>query len=154
AVSFAFARGKRSRRQAAFASVAVAATVWIVFEAAFDATVFDVGSDVPRIHERFMIYVVPFFLVALLAAYRTAPARASRKVYLIAAGIAALLPATIPFHIVVNNTIAVDTFGLLPFGRIDQGHLAPVPYAALAAVWFAGTLALLYVQIRDRLRSV
>jgi hypothetical protein len=153
--TFAFVRARRPRPQAAFAAVAVSATVWIVVETAFDAAAFDSpAGDVPRIHERFMIYVVPFFLVAVLAVYRMARVRASKRVFLVAAAIAALLPATIPFHTVVSNVIAVDSFGLHPFARIDQGALAPIPYAPLAAVWLGGTLALLYVQVRERLRAV
>src|SRR5207253_4098502 len=67
------------RKALVFASVAVASTFWVVLEVAFDAAAFDATRnlphvrpgfvDLPTFHERYLIYVVPFFLVALFAAF-------------------------------------------------------------------------------------
>jgi hypothetical protein len=151
----AFRRSGRRPEHRAFAAVAVAATAWLLVEVAFDASLFDSPSgDVPRIHERFLIYVVPFFLVALVAAYRLPESRDRTRLYLAAAATAVLLPVVIPFHTVVNNTISVDSFGLEPLGRVERGSMVAVPHATLAAIWLAATFALLYVRVRERLRTV
>src|SRR5262249_38140662 len=81
-------------------------------------------------------------------------AQTSRRIYYAAAAVAALLPAAIAFGTVVNNTIAFESMSLQPFARVDRGLLTAWPYAKVVAVWLAATLALLYVQVRDRLRSV
>ena len=79
-------RGERS----IFASVAVASTFWFLLEVALDAAAFDATSahprtasaftDLPRIHERYLIYLVPLFLVALFAALRLRRPRSRRPV--------------------------------------------------------------------------
>jgi hypothetical protein len=152
---YAFVRAGTPRRQLPFAAVAVSLAAWLLLETAYDAARFDGGGgDVRRIHERFLIYVVPLFLVALLAAYRMAERRASARVYGTAAVVTALLPALIPYHTVVNNTISVDTFGLQLVARTHGGRLVAVPHAALVAVWVSATFGLLYVRLHTRLRSV
>jgi hypothetical protein len=153
--AFAFVRSGRRPEQIAFAAVALAASAWFVVEVAFDAAIFDSPTaDVPRIHERFLIYLVPLFLVGLFAAFRIPAGRASTRLYWLAAAVAALLPATIPFHTVVNNTVSIDTFSLQPFAHVVHGELKAIPGAPLAAVWLAATLGLLYIQVRDRFRAV
>ena len=77
------------RRALGFASVAVACTFWILLEVALDAAAFDATSshpkgrtaftDLPRIHERYLIYLVPLFLVALFATVRSAPSDVSER---------------------------------------------------------------------------
>jgi hypothetical protein len=152
---FAFVRAGAPRRQLPFATVAASLTAWFLLETAYDALKFDSpGGDVPRIHERFLIYVVPLFIVALLAVYRLSERRPSARVYVGAAAVAALLPALIPYHTVVNNTIGVDTFGLGPFARTEHGRLVAVPHAALVAVGVSAALGLLYAYVRRRLLSV
>jgi hypothetical protein len=108
---------------------------------------------VPRIHERFLIYVVPLFLVALLATVRLATT-VSGRAYLAAAGFAALLPAVIPFHTVINNTVSFESIGLQPFARGVRDELVPIPHATLVAVWIGATFALLYVVVRERMRAI
>jgi hypothetical protein len=148
-----FARAGRRREHAAFASVALAVTAWLLLEVAVDAALFDAG-DIPRIHERFLVYVVPFFLIALVVAARLPESRAPTRLFLSAAGVAALLPALIPFSTVVNNTIAFESLGLLPLSRLTSHGLAPVKYAILMAIWGSATLAFLFVYVRARLRTV
>jgi hypothetical protein len=145
---FAFVRSGLPRRQLPFAAVATSFTAWLILEVAIDAAQFDSPTgDVPRIHERFMIYAIPLFLVALLAAVRMAPRRASGRVYLVAGAIAALLPLLIPFDTYVNRTNGVDTFALVPFGHDTDTGTEPVRFATVGAVWIAATLAWLFARM-------
>jgi hypothetical protein len=154
--AYAFARSPRRRREhVAFAAVAVSLTVWLLLETAYDAAKFDSpAGDVPRIHERFLIYLVPLFLTAVVAAARVSARKAPIGAYIGAAAVAAILPAAIRFDTVVNNTTVVDTFGIQPFARAAGGRLVAVPHAAPAAVIAAAVFGLLYIQVRQRLRTV
>jgi len=155
AIGFAFVRAGAPRGQLPFAAAAASLTSWLLVETAWEAAKFDgTSQDPPRIHERFLIYVVPLFLVALLAAYRFSAQGASGRHYLGAAAVAALLPALIPYHTVINPSIVADSFGLAPFAVVHPGNPVPIPYAALVAVAAAATFGLLYVYARVRLRSV
>jgi hypothetical protein len=129
---------------------------WLLLEVAYDAALFDVphGTDAPRIHERFLIYVTPLFLVGLFAACRLSESKASARVYFAAATVSAFLPAVIPYHTVVNKTINYESFGLHPFSRIVGGTVVAAQHASLESIWFAATLALLFVYVRRRLRAV
>jgi hypothetical protein len=121
---------------------------------AFDAALFDYPTgDLPRIHERFLIYVVPLFLIALFSTLARA-SRASTRIYLAAGACAALLPLAIPFHTVVNGTTIVDTFSLQPFAFPHHGELSVVSHGRLVAVLAAAVLALLYVLARRREREL
>ena len=152
--AFAFVRGGRPAPYVPFAAVALSFTFWVLLQVAMNAATFDApGLDIPRIHERFMIYVVPLFVVALLATVGLHPASASQRVYLGAAAIAAALPAVIPFDRYVNTTNGVDTFSLLPFGHSTADGYEAVPWARLAAVVVAATFGLTYVRmLRGSLR--
>jgi hypothetical protein len=150
----AFFRFGSRRDHAPFAAVALSLTAWLLLETAFDAALFDVPPDLPRIHERYLIYVVPFFLVALFAAVRLPESKAPYRTYLAAAGVAGLLPLLIPYHTVVNVTNVVDSFGLQPFGRFLGGRYVPVAHATLSAVFVAITFAMAFVVVRSRLRAV
>jgi hypothetical protein len=152
---FSFMTATRAREYTPFAVVAVSLVVWLLLEVAYDAAAFDSPTgDIPRIHERFLIYVMPFFLVAPFAAYRMVDTKARSRAYLAAAVVATLLPLAIPFHTMVNPTIVVDTPALNLYARVSRGKLAAVPHAPLIAVWLAGTLSLLYVRLRKRLRAI
>jgi hypothetical protein len=148
-----FVRSRGQGRHVAFASVAVAATAWLLLEVAVDGALFD-AADIPRIHERFLVYLTPFFLIALVVAARLPETRAPTRLFLGAAAVAALLPALIPFSSVVNNTIPFETLGLLPLSRLTLHGLAPVKYPILMAVWGSATLAFLFVYVRARFRTV
>jgi hypothetical protein len=65
-----------------------------------------------------------------------------------------VLSVLIPYGTVINNTVAVDSFGLQLFTRVHRGRLDSFPHPALVAVWVTGTLALLYYYVRTRLRSI
>jgi hypothetical protein len=149
--AYAFARD-RTPRAATLAAVASSAVAWLLIEVAYNAALFDSEQgDLPRIHERFLIYVVPFFLVALIAVVGK---DVRVRVYAAAAACTALLPLLIPYGTVVNYTIGYETFALHPFSQLKNGITSPLTHATLAAVWAAATLALLYVFVRRRLRAV
>jgi hypothetical protein len=160
--AYALARFGYPRRALVFGAVAVATTVWLLLEVAFDAAAFDSSSPpahatqlvatLPRIHERYLIYVVPLFLVALVAALRAVRPRVPVWAILGAALIAALLPAAIPFHDVINTSVVADTFGLEAFATVAHGALTAVSHAALVAVVFASVMAFasLYAFLRPR----
>jgi hypothetical protein len=145
--AIAFARSRFPRGRLPFAAVAVSVTTWMLVEVAWEAALFDgPHGDVPRIHERFLIYVVPLFLTALFA---TIHLDVSARLCLGAVAFAALLPVVIPFHTVVNQTIGADTFGLHPFARPDGGRLVAISHVTLAAILAAAVLGLVYVRLRS-----
>jgi hypothetical protein len=135
-----------------FAAVAVSVTGWLLLEVGVFG---DFGSrgpaaEVPRIHERYLFYLVPLFLIALLAAVRLPRSKVPFRAYEAAAAVAAVLPAVIPFRSVVNNTIVADSFALQPYGRAVGDTIVPIEHATLGAVSSAALLALIYVLIRNR----
>jgi hypothetical protein len=160
--AYALAHFGYPRRALVFGAVAVATTVWLLLEVAFDAAAFDSSSPpahasqlaaaLPRIHERYLIYVVPLFLVSLVAALRAVRPRVPVWATLGAALIAALLPAAIPFHDVINTSVVADTFGLEAFATVMHGALTAVSHATVVAVVFASVMAFasLYAFLRPR----
>ena len=153
---YALVRVRFPQRDSLFASVAVATTFWMLLEAAYDAAAFD-GTrnlahpppfyDLPRIHERYLIYLVPFFLIALFAVL---PLRRSTPELVGAAVVAALLPALIPFGTVINGTSVFDAFALLLFGTTKAGHTVPVTHATTLIVVLAGLMASVFVLAGSR----
>jgi hypothetical protein len=160
--AYALARFGFPRRALVFGTVAAATTVWLLLEVAFDAAAFDstsapahptqLAASLPRIHERYLIYLVPLFLVALVASLRTVRPRTPVWATLSAALVAALLPLAIPFHDVINTSIVADTFGLEAFATVAHGALTAVSHATYVAVITAGFLgfASLYAFLRPR----
>jgi hypothetical protein len=153
--AYALVRFGFPRRQLIFAAVAVSTTVWLLLEVGFDAAAFDnphLISALPRIHERYLIYLVPLFLVALVAALRAPRTRIGSRAHLLVAAAAVALPAAIPFASVVNYTIPVESFGLQIFGTNRRGTIAPIPHAAAFAlgVGVVFALAYLYALLRPR----
>jgi hypothetical protein len=147
------------RRALIFASVAGASVFWVLLEVAFDAAAFDstsarggpVLSDPPRIHERYLIYLLPLFLVALVGAlpvFRSGKVAARR--HLVIAAVVALLPALIPFGTVMNNTSVSDSFSLQPFGATVHGFIEAAPHATIAAVGLSAILAFAYFRAAVR----
>ena len=139
-----FVRRAFPRRAVPFAATALACTFCVLLEVGYDAAAFDLPrlaavGDLPRIHERYLIYLVPFFLVTLVASLRTRP---GMRVLAGAAVAAAALPAVIPYHLVVNNTIVADTFSLQVLAKVDRsGLFVPIPHARAVAVALAALLA-------------
>jgi hypothetical protein len=147
----AFARRGFRGPQLPFAALAASVSAWLVAEVSYDAAVFDVG-DVPRIHERFLIYLVPFFLVTLLATLQIPQREAPRALYAAGGVAAALLVLAIPFHTVINQASAVDTFALQPLAHTSHGRVVPLSHATLIALVGAALLALLFLHVGRRLR--
>jgi hypothetical protein len=160
--AYALARFGFPRHALVFGAVASATTVWLLLEVAFDAAAFDSNSlpahpaqleaSLPRIHERYLIYVVPLFLVALVASLRAVRPRLPVRAILGAALLAAVLPAAIPFRDVVNTSVVADTFGLEAFATVEHGAITAVSHATLVAVVFASSMAFasLYAFLRPR----
>jgi hypothetical protein len=157
---YALVRFGYPRKALVFASVAVATTFWLLLEVAYDAAAFDALSahprhvtgpfDVPRIHERYLIYLVPLFLVALVVALPLLRGRFPARRHLAIAVVAAGLPATIPFGNVINDTSAFESMALQPFAKVAHGQLVPIPHATLLIVILSALLALGYFRASAR----
>jgi Dolichyl-phosphate-mannose-protein mannosyltransferase len=123
----------RSRRgsapTSAFAVAGVSLTLWLVAETAFAANSFNHTGDAPRIHERYLFYLMPLFLTALLAGLRRSSPRAA---YALATAGAAVAVLAIPFQTVINGTVVVDSMSFELFAR--NGTLQAVSHAMLLAV--------------------
>ena len=153
---YALVRLAFPRRALVFASVAVASTLWLLLEVAFDAAAFDATSshprrrsgqfDVPRIHERYLIYLVPFFLVALVVALPLLRGKFPARWHLAIGGVAAALPALIPFTTVINTTSAFESFGLQPFAKISSGAIVSIPHPTLLALILSALMAVGYLR--------
>jgi hypothetical protein len=145
------------RRALVFASVAVASVFWVVLEVAFDAAAFDSTKnvahvrsgfvDLPTFHERYLIYLVPLFLVALFA---TLDLRALQRPLVASAAVAALLPALIPFGTVINGLNAVHSFSFVLFGHTVGGRTVAVRHATTLAIALSALLAVVYVLALSR----
>jgi hypothetical protein len=153
---YALVRSGLPRRALVFASVAVASTVWLLLEVAYDAAAFDATSvhprpgsglvDLPRLHERYLIYVMPLFFVALVVALPLLRRKFPLRLHLAIAAVAAVLPLSIPFGTIINNTNGVDTFALQAFGKTVRGEVVPISHVALVVVILSAVLALGYVR--------
>jgi hypothetical protein len=157
---YALVRFGYPRKGLIFASVAVATTGWLLLEVAYDAAAYDALSqhprhvsgpfDVPRIHERYLIYLVPLFLVALVAALPLLRSRFPSRRHLVIAGVAAALPATIPFGNVISNVISFESMSLQPFAKVVHGELVPIPHATRLIVILSALLAFGYLRAAVR----
>jgi hypothetical protein len=135
-----------------FAAVAVSITGWLLLEVGVLGDFVSRGpaAEVPRMHERYLFYVLPLFLIALVAVVRLPASKVPFRAYEAAALVAAVLPALIPFRSVINNTIVADSFALQPYGRAVGDTIVPIAHTTLAAVSGAALLALIYLLIRNR----
>jgi hypothetical protein len=149
--AYVLARSGFRRDGLIFGSVAVAVTAWVLLEVAFDAVAFP-SEPFPVIHERYLIYLVPLFLVALVAALRATRPRVRTPVYLTFAAAAALLPAVIPFHRFVNIGIVSDSFGLEVLGKWVNGLIYPTSHVTLVALAAGAVLGLAFVYALVRPR--
>lgn len=148
------ARSGFPRAGLVFAGLAISVTTWFLVEVAFDAAAFDIGKvrlpngqirgDEPRFHERYLIYVIPFFLVALVAAIH-ARRRAPTRVHLIIAGCCAALPAVIPYSTYVNDTLVPDSPSLQFLANVHKSHLVPISHATVVVVVLSALLSGVYL---------
>lgn len=101
-----------------------AATLPILFWLTLVVAAFASKADVNRIEERNLFYVMPFFLIGLVAwAGRGAP-RPPRATA-VGALIAAALPGAIPYQAFLNERAVSDTFGILILGHLQNRFVAP-----------------------------
>jgi hypothetical protein len=135
-------------------AVAAATTFWLLLEVALDAAAFDTGhrlpngrvsGDLPRIHERYLIYLVPFFLVALVALVGRAGSKLSRRSHLAVAALAAALPAVIPFARDINYTSIPDSPSLQLLGTVKHGVVMPGTHPVATALAISVLLAGVYL---------
>jgi len=153
--SYVFFRHGARNDVRVFAAVAVSVTGWFLVEVGILADlVLQNPAAEARIHERYLFYVVPLFLIALIAAVRFSKSRASFRLFFAAALIAGLLPAAIPFREVINNSIVADSFGLQNYGKQVGNKIDPIEHATIGAISTAALLALVYVLVRNKMRGV
>ena len=145
----------RSRGGAAvFASVALAVTFWLVAEVAYNDAAFYDFVDFQRIHERYLIYLIPFFLTAFVVAARLPAARRSLRLWGAASVAAAAAPALIPYNLVLNNTVVLESFGLTLFARVSHGDLVPVRHPLEAMLLVAAAFSAVGVVMRHKLPAL
>jgi hypothetical protein len=133
----------------AFAALALALTSLLVVLVSFTAYQQTAGGDQPRIHERYLIYVLPLFIIAMVATTAFVRSRRMLRIGLLAGVIAGALPLTIPYHSMMNGTVAADTFGLTVFvNRAPDGQVMALQSAALIAVTYALSLGVIYALLR------
>jgi hypothetical protein len=152
---YAVARFGFPNAQLAYGAVAASVATWLIVEVAYDAAAFDDGGSAyaaPRIHERYLIYLQPLFLIAFVAALRAMWPRVSWRVHVAIAAASAVLPMAIPFSHVVNFTVPIDTFGLEVFATVVNGEMTPVSHAAVVAVCIGAFFALVYLYALLRRR--
>jgi hypothetical protein len=118
-----------------FVAASMSLSVWLVLEVAVFASRYS-----QRIEERNLFYLVPLFVIALLAWIERGQPRPPRAA-VAAAGIAAALPGAIPFAHLLNITAESDTIGLQPWwflgntwtGRAGVGVVAVAVAITLAS---------------------
>jgi hypothetical protein len=150
AAALVWLRRAAAGRTAMFAATALTLTLWLLAETAFAVNAFERQGDAPRIHERYLFYLVPFFLTGLLAALRDERVRASRGSYVVATAVSALAVLAIPFRTIINGTIVADSFSFELFAR-NVSLQAVSHAAALAAGIVFGAGLLLLVARRQPL---
>jgi len=142
-------RGAAFLAECAFRRVGITVTLLFLSRGAFDAQIRPRGRT--RIHERFSSMSCRF------------PRRAARdgsdsgsggfgSRYIAGRRDRWLLPLAIPFHTVVNQTSAVDTFGLQPLAHraaADSWRFR----TPRAAVCGAAVLGLLFLNVRRQVRA-
>jgi glycosyltransferase involved in cell wall biosynthesis len=126
-----------------FAAAATALSVWLVVEVAVFASQYS-----QRIEERNLFYLMPLFLLALLAwIERGQPRPAGATVA--AAGLAAALPGTIPFFRLLNINAQSDTIGLQPWWYLGDASVGRASIG-IVPVTVAVTLAALFLWLPRR----
>jgi hypothetical protein len=154
--SYLWLRHGARREIGVFAAVAVSVTSFLILMTAFASygQSYVPGAtsvDMPRIHERYLFYVVPLFVIPLIAVGRIPRTGRMVRIGLAAAAIAGLLPALIPYRTVINPTVAIDSFSLVMFATdVRRVGVTAVDHAALAGVAFASCIGIVYALARPR----
>jgi glycosyltransferase involved in cell wall biosynthesis len=135
------------RRLRVFSAAAASLSVWLVLEVGVFASQYSA-----RVEERNLFYVMPLFLIALLAWIERGQPRPPRAA-IAAAGIAAALPGAIPFLSLLNITAQSDTIGLQPWWYLGDG-LAGRNSVALVAVLLSLALGAAFLWLGPRYAPV
>jgi len=137
-----------SRRDAAFLGIFAAANVLtILLVAAFSSATF--GGL--RLHDRYLFYVVPLWLV-LLAVWLQRGHRTSARMLALGAGLSLLLVATLPTRLLVRDTtIQFDAVGTATWARIRA--IDPARPGVLRVLLVVAVLAALAAMVATRFAS-
>jgi hypothetical protein len=132
----------------AFVAATLPVTVLLVTEVAVFAS-----RQSLRIEERNDFYVAPLAVIAMLGLLARDAVPPSRRVRIVAAAVAGVLPVAIPFARFVNTSAISDTLGLLPWWWLqDQGiHFGPLRIVALGVGLAVGAA---FVLVPRRYASV
>jgi glycosyltransferase involved in cell wall biosynthesis len=131
------------RRLRVFSAAAVSLTAWLVLEVSAFASEYS-----HRVEERNLFYLMPLFVIALLAWIERGQPRPPRAA-IVAAGVAAALPGAIPFLSLLNITAQSDTLGLQPWWYLGDG-LAGRNSVALVAVLVSLALGAAFLWLPAR----
>jgi hypothetical protein len=132
----ALRRHESSRALGAFVAVTVSVTACMTVIVGATSTVQPGGYPElpPRVHERYLFYVAPLFLILALR-WAASGLRRPGKLALGAALVAALLPATVPYGDLVHT--ASESLAAIPWTGGDMAHaglwvLLPTALLAMA----------------------
>jgi hypothetical protein len=126
----------------------VAATTAVSFWLLLEVAAFASLPTVERIEERNMFYVAPLFF-AVLVAWIERGAPRPRPLALAAAGVAALLPALIPYTRLIGVSAQSDTLALLPWWWL-QDHVISLGQVWIAALALGAGLGAAFVLVPAR----
>ena len=133
-----------SPRLRAFVALGTSAAAWLVLLAGFYTTAF------PHVFDRYVFYIVPLFLIALVAWIERRVPSPKASVVVGVLVLVTVLPLTIPFDSLLNGRewgTSTSAVGLVPWAwvgaLVGEGWLLNVVAAA-----FAGVLALAFWSAR------
>jgi glycosyltransferase involved in cell wall biosynthesis/Gpi18-like mannosyltransferase len=126
-----------------FVSAAVPLSAWLILEVAAFASALPIP---PRVEERNMFYVAPFFLIGLLAWIERGMPRAGRAAAACAVA-AAALPGVLPFDRLIDTPAESDPLALTPLWWMRDHLISDV---ALVVVAGAAILALAFLFLPAR----
>jgi glycosyltransferase involved in cell wall biosynthesis len=127
-----------------FAATSAALSAWLVVLVAVFASRYS-----GRVEERNLFYLMPLFLIALLAWIQRGQPKPPRAT-IAAAGLAAALPGALPFAaLLAGVTSESDTLGLRPWWYL-QNELVGASSVAVVALLVSLTLAALFLWLPRR----
>lgn len=128
------------RTHAAFVAVTAALSLTLLAMVALYAT----QSDVQRIQERYVVYLFPLYVLAVLVWSEKRPQAGPRAAILVTA--VAALPLVLPFSRLLNYHAFASTPGLVPWVVLRDGLGRLTPYVVLAV-----SLLMAFALLRYRL---
>ncbi len=153
--AYLYLGSRRSRPVTAFAAMSVSVTVFLTGlagYASYGQSYAPGATDLERIHERYFMYVLPLFIIAMLATTAIPRSNRMRRLGLAATGIAAVVVLAIPYGTIINNGVAPDTFGLAPLAHSAlRGGVDAWPHATLLAIAYVLCLGVIYALARPNI---